>query len=376
MSSGIVTVLEPIPLTILTGFLGAGKTTLLNRLLRDPTLADTAVLINEFGEIGIDHLLVQRVEGNTILLSTGCVCCTIRGDLVSALENLTRDLDNGRASYRRVMIETTGLADPAPVLQTIMAHPYLVMRYRLDGLVTLVDAVNGLGTLASHPESVKQVAVADRIVLTKADLVNSPERNTALERLRARLRTLNPGAAVLDAARGEASAANILNCGLYDPTTKHPDVRRWLAEAHADGHDHAHDHHHHHAAHDPHERVRSFSFSTDRAIPAASFDLFLDLLRGMHGPRLLRVKGIVKLAETPDRPVVVHGVQHVFHPPAALSAWPDADRRTRFVVITIDMEPAGIEALFQAFVGAVAPDRPDAAALADNPLVPFGGADR
>jgi G3E family GTPase len=157
---------EPIPLSVLTGFLGAGKTTLLNRLVTDPALAETAVIINEFGEIGLDHLLVKPIRDGVVLLQSGCLCCTLRGDLVDALEQLLRDLDNDRAVFRRVILETTGLADPAPVLQTAMAHPYLVMRYRLDGVVAVVDAVNGAATLDAHVESVKQIAVADRIVLT------------------------------------------------------------------------------------------------------------------------------------------------------------------------------------------------------------------
>src|SRR5829696_9600071 len=171
---------EPIPLSVLTGFLGAGKTSLLNRLLPDPALAGTAVIINEFGEIGLDHLLVKTIDENMVLLQSGCLCCTLRGDLVTALENLLRDLDNGRVRFQRVILETTGLADPAPVLQTTMAHPYLVMRYRLDGVVTVVDAVNGASTLDQNMESVKQVAVADRIVLTKTDIADTPERKQAL----------------------------------------------------------------------------------------------------------------------------------------------------------------------------------------------------
>jgi len=194
---------EPIPLTVLTGFLGAGKTTLLNRLLKDEALSQTAVIINEFGDVALDHLLVEYIGDNMVLLQSGCLCCTMRGDLVDALETLLRDLDNRRCTFRRVLLETTGLADPAPVLHTAMAHPYLVQRYRLDGVVTAVDCVNGEATLDAHAEAVKQAAMADRIVLTKTDLVGEP-RAPALATLMRRLRALNPAAPILDAAAGEA----------------------------------------------------------------------------------------------------------------------------------------------------------------------------
>jgi G3E family GTPase len=366
---------EPIPLTVLTGFLGAGKTSLLNRLVTDPALAETAVIINEFGEIGLDHLLVKPISDNVVLLQSGCLCCTMRGDLVDALEQLLRDLDNGRAVFRRVILETTGLADPAPVLQTAMAHPYLVMRYRLDGVITVVDAVNGDATLDAQLEAVKQVAVADRIVLSKTDLLDTPKRRQGKDALLARLRALNPAAPILDAAAGEATPARLLACGLYDPERKIPDVARWLAaEAYADA-DHHH-HHHHHDGNRHDDRIRAFAFTADGAIPAAMLEMFLDLLRSVHGPNLLRLKGIVKLAETPASPVVIHGVQHVFHPAVRLPHWPDGDERTRIVLITRDLEPEAVKSLFDAFLGAAAPDRADRAALLDNPLVPFGGVDR
>ena len=364
---------DPIPLTVLTGFLGAGKTSLLNRLLSDPAFAGTAVIVNEFGEIGLDHLLVKSIDDNVVLLQSGCLCCTLRGDLVTALESLLRDLDNGRVDFKRVVLETTGLADPAPVLQTAMAHPYLAMRYQLDGVITAVDAVNGGATLDEHLESVKQAAVADRIVLTKTDLVDTPERRQAKADLLDRLHALNPAAPVLDVQAGAATPAALLGCGLYDPASKSADVRRWLAEEAYAAHG---DHHHHHDPNRHDDRIRAFTLTADTPIPGASFEMFIDLLRSLHGPKLLRLKGVVQIAESPDEPVVIHGVQHVMHPPVRLERWPDGDRRTRIVLIVRDLAPESVTRLFDAFLSRVALDRPDRSALLDNPLMPFGGADR
>jgi G3E family GTPase len=241
----------------------------------------------------------------------------------------------------------------------------------------VVDAVNGEATLDTHEEAVKQAAVADRIVLSKTDLASAEQRNGIL----ARIKALNPAAPVLDAVKGEATAERLLNAGLYDPERRIPDVKRWLAtEAYADTpahhrHGHAQDHHGHdhldRSRHDDH--IGSFVIATDQPVPGGTLEMFLELLRASHGSNLLRVKGIVNVAEMPDTPVVVHGVQHVFHPTARLEHWPDDDHRTRLVFITRDLPEHTVREMFDAFMGRVAPDRPDRAALTDNPLVPFGG---
>ena len=369
----------PIPVAVLTGFLGSGKTTLLNRLLRDPALADTLVLINEFGEIGLDHLLVERAEGDMILMSSGCLCCTIRGDLVSTLEDLLKRRDNNRITpFQRILIETTGLADPAPVLHTIMFHPYLMLRYRLEGVITLVDAVNGASTLDAHEESVKQAAVADRLLLSKTDLVKD---TPTLDALKKRLHALNPAAQMM--LVDEATPANLFNTGLYDAASKTADVTRWLnAEAVEKAeHDH-HDHDHHHHGHDHHHpdqghdvnrhdaRIRAHCLRSDKPLDPRGFDLFLNMLREFHGPSLLRVKGIVALSDDLARPLVIHGVQHVFHPPVRLDAWPDADHSTRIVFILKDLGVDFVEKLWAAFANITQTDTPDRAAMEDNPLAP------
>lgn len=368
----------PFPLTVLTGFLGAGKTTLLNRLLSEPALANMLVIINEFGEIGLDHLLVEKIDGDMVVMTSGCLCCTVRGDLSATLEDLLRRRDNNRiAPFDRVIVETTGLADPAPVLHTLMYHPYLMLRFRLDGVVTLVDALNGAAILDRHPEAVKQAAVADRLVITKTDLIES---EAPLNELRARLSALNPMAVQLDAASGEAIAERLLNVGLYDPDRKSPDVRRWLnAEALDGGHDHEHHEHARHEHEHVHDinrhdaKIRAFALRHAEPMSPAAFEMFIELLRSAHGAHLLRVKGIVALSDDPTRPLVIHGVQHMFHPPARLDAWPDEDHTTRIVFILYDMEPGFIEALWNGFANIAAPDTPDRAALTENPLRPSQG---
>ena len=352
----------PIPVAILTGFLGAGKTTLLNFLLKDPFLGDAAVIINEFGDVGIDHLLVERADENVIEMASGCLCCTIRGDLIDTIHNLLARHGRGEIkSFNRIVIETTGLADPAPVLHAVMSEPGLLAACRLEGVITVVDAFNGMATLDAHVEAVKQVAVADRIVLTKVDLLVGREGEEMLFAIIGRLRKLNPAARLLTTHRNEATAERLFTMGLFDPKTKTVDVQTWLAtEAYQTGekrdrrnrrghsHDHGHDHHHHDASrHDDH--IRSFSFTEANAISPQGLELFMELLKSYHGANMLRMKGIVKVADDPARPVVLHGVQHVFHPPVRLPAWPDGDERTRLVFIVKDIEKPMIEGLFRAF---------------------------
>ena len=363
----------PIPLTILTGFLGAGKTTCLNQLVQNPALSNTLILINEFGAVGLDHLFIEKVDGDMILMSSGCICCTIRGDLVTTLEDLLKRLDNGRIkAFDRVILETTGLADPAPILHAIMYHPYLMLRYRLNGVITVVDAVNGAATFDAHEEAVKQAAVADRLIITKTDMAEGAKN---LNGIVTRLKALNPSAQILVSEEGETTIEQLLNCGLYNPDTKTPRVRDWLnAEAVIDAHEHAPHGDHRHTdinRHDDH--IRAYCLTSDTPLTPSSFDIFIELLRQTHGPKLLRVKGIVALTDDPRRPVVIHGVQHIFHPPHRLENWPDQDQRTKIVFILKDLDEKFIEGLYAALTSQPAPDQPDASVLINNPLAPKSG---
>lgn len=360
---------QRIPVTVLTGFLGSGKTTLLNKLLRRPELADTAVIINEFGEIGLDHLLVEKSDDEgMVTLNSGCLCCTVRGDLVRTMSELFLKRSRGEVSqFKRMVVETTGLADPAPILHTLMTDPLLASRYRLDGVVTTVDGVNGSSTLDNHEEAIKQAAVADRILLTKVDIADAPK----LAELKHRLQHLNPGAPFHVVATGEIDPNAILNAGLYNPESKTADVKKWLqAEAYEGSHDHGHGHHHHGHDHghdhkhgdsgeqDPHDvnrhddRIRSFCMTFDEPMSWATVAAAFDALVTYRGPDLLRMKGILNVKDT-DKPVVIHGVQHVFHPPATLDAWPEGDdRKSRVVFITRDIGESTIRKVFASFFDA------------------------
>ena len=347
----------PIPVSLLTGFLGSGKTTLLNRLLQHPDMSETAVLINEFGEIGLDHLLVEAIDEDIVVLNDGCLCCSVRGDLVRAMRELFIKRVKGEVpKFGRVLIETTGLADPAPVIHTLMTEPVIAERYQLDGVITTVDAVNGESQLDRHQESVKQAAVADRIVLAKCDLADE----ATIAKLESGLNRLNPGAPIIRVENGEIEPGELFDAGLYNPETKTLNVQRWLrdeAYLEHDAHDHGHDHHHEHGhdhdhdaldvnRHDSH--IGSFCLVYDEPIHWPAFVAWIQHLIANHGEDLLRIKGIVNLVGE-DAPVVIHGVQHLFHNPLRLEAWPDQDRRSRIVFITRDLDRAAVESNLDIF---------------------------
>jgi len=319
--------------SIITGYLGSGKTTLLNRLLRAPALANTAVIINEFGEIALDHLLVAAPSENMVLLANGCICCAVRGDLVGTLGELAEKRKRGDTPpFDRILIETTGLADPVPVLQTLITDPEVGPRYRLDAVLTLVDGVHGAAQLDAHREAIKQAALADRLLITKCDLAPG-ESITALER---RLAALNPGAQRYRIARGEIAPEDLFGVALEDCGTKN--LTRWLQpEAYLAAGAHRgrylgkgrHD-----------DGIDAFSVHLDRPVTRAGLVTWLHLLASLRGANLLRMKGLLNVE---GRPVTVHAVQTLIDEPVALERWPDEERRSRLVFITRDMARADIE---------------------------------
>jgi G3E family GTPase len=321
------------PVTLLTGFLGSGKTTLLRRLLADPALADTAVIINELGEVGIDHLLVERLDEQMVLLSSGCVCCTVRGELATAMRDLHSRRERGLLPpFRRLVIESTGLADPFPVLSTLKADGVLRHHFRAAGVVATVDSVNGLAQLERHIESVRQAAIADVIVLTKTDIADED----GVARLVARLAVLNPTATTLRGADERLDTAALLRS----------DGSGWFKAISEET-----------ATTTPHADIRAFSIVVDEPLDWTAFGIWLTMLLHRHGQRILRVKGILALAEE-ERPVAIHGVQHLVHAPSHLSRWPSDDRRSRIVFIVEGIAPDLIRRSFQIFL------RPDASLAA------------
>ncbi len=333
---------QRLPVSVLTGFLGSGKTTVLNHLIRQPAMSRTLVLINEFGEIGLDHDLVTHSKDDVVVeMSSCCLCCTIRGDLAKTLREAPGCLARGGGPlFDRVVIETTGLADPAPILHTLMTEPAVARRYRLDGVISTADAVNGEDTLDRQIEPVKQAAMADLLLITKTDLVDLD----VLRRLQGRLRKLNPAAPQIIAENGAVDPGLLFDAGLYDPKTKSLDVQKWLkAEAYAEPHDHEHgtaDHGHTHEHHDVNRHdahIRAVCLTIDEPIHGNALELWLETLLLLRGADLLRIKGIINVVDL-EGPVVIHGVQHVFHPAVTLREWPSGDRRSQIVFITRNID--------------------------------------
>lgn len=336
MSDTTAVAAERPPVSIITGYLGSGKTTLLNHLLRDPGMARAAVIINEFGEVALDHLLVATPNENTVLLANGCLCCTIRGDLVGTLSGLlARRGAGGLPAFDRVLVETTGLADPVPVLRTLASEPAIAPLMRPGAVITMVDAVNGERQLDDCPESVKQAAVADCLVVSKTDIA-AP---AGVGRLRKRLARVNPGAQVLEAVHGAVAPGALFGAARLDPAAEREAVERWLNEASYARVESPR------GAGRHRDDVRTFAVRHEEPVTGAGLAAWLNLMATLKGARLLRVKGIVNVAGSP---VAVHLVQSVIHEPVTLDSWPSADRGTRIVFITRGMDRSEIESTLPA----------------------------
>lgn len=337
--------------TILTGFLGSGKTTLLNRVLRDPAMARTAVVINEFGEVGLDHALAASSDDTIMVLENGCLCCTVFGDLVATMNRLYHAREAGEIpAFDHVIIETSGLADPSPVIQAFLSEPTLAGLYRIGNVIAIVDAVNGPDTLDRHPESVRQVALADVILLTKLDLLDADKAARTQVALTERLARINPAARITRIDDPALDIIKLLQAPGFDPSDANADARAWLnaaayASSGSDGHDHSHadhdhEHDHDHAhGHGPHHGlhdrdIASFCFIRDEPISREALRLLLDALQQNLGANLLRVKGLINVEDEPNRPAVIQGAQQLLHTISWLDRWPDDDRRSKIVFIT------------------------------------------
>ena len=332
-----------IPVNVVTGFLGSGKTTLLQGLLHSPKLKDTAVLVNEFGEVGLDHHLLQNVTESTLLMDNGCLCCAIRGDLQDSLIELFEQRERGEIpAFQRVVIETSGLADPVPIAYTVLAEPILQHHFRLGNVITTVDAINGLRQLEEFEESVKQVGVADRLVLTKSQMASAED----VAVLRQALQRLNVSAPIFDAAHDDLSPDRLIVEDLYDVEGKAREVEYWRKK------DASHEHvgHDHDADHVHSSGISSFAMHFDGALDWTAFGVWMTMLLNRHGDKVLRIKGMLNVVGMPT-PVLINGVQHIVHPPVHLEAWPDGDHRSRIVFIVRDISQAKIEASLAAFNG-------------------------
>jgi len=336
-----------VPVTLLTGFLGAGKTTLLNRILSEPDSGPIAVIVNEFGDAGLDHDLIESVDGDVMLMSSGCLCCSIRGDLSDTFVKLIARRDEGLLQFDRIVIETTGLADPGPILQTLLVDPYLARNTRMDGIVTVVDAANGPATLDAQFEAVSQVALADLIILSKTDLVSTVSANTIGDRLR----DLNPTARILHATDKGFASNQLWGLTSMRENAGQQDALEWItpkvkadplsnlsgmlkpakSESVATTEFRRHD-----------TDITSISIVLDEALEDALFDKWFDTLIALKGRNILRVKGILFL-DGIDTPFAFHGVQHIFDPPVPLRNWTGDDRRTRIVLIGRNLDRSEIQ---------------------------------
>ncbi|WP_273717538.1 MULTISPECIES: GTP-binding protein [Bartonella] len=344
--------MKRIPLTLITGFLGSGKTTLLNRMLQDPLLTECAIIINEFGEISIDHLLVEKATEGIIELANGCLCCNLRSDLVDTLIDLINRVQTGQIKQlNHIIIETTGVADPAPILQILLSHPLFIQTLSINAVLATFDTLSTLSICERYPEIYKQLILADKIILTKTDLT-AP---TLSDEFINTLKTMNPTAQIIDAHSEDFCSNLLIKNTLWNEKGENTQLKQNLMTA---PHDHP-----------PHKTIRTFSLDCEDLVDYATIEAFLDLLQERYGTKLLRIKAIIALRDDPYRPLVLHGVQTFFHPPIRLPTWPKGIKQTRFVIIADGVEKEAIQKLLNAFFNKPAIDTADKTALLENPLI-------